>query len=206
MSTSCSGELKRHLHGFLLIMHHWNILRRKKSKTNEKQNAVLFELADAANYDVSWWRHLAKWTLLLPSMPEWSQSSNQRTLLKASPDNIYTYHAHFYSDNDITLCYHTYVNRWKFVVNIWQILINPTALINATWWTDDGWLAILRPFQQYFSHIIYWWEVDNERLCAMELCLQLKRFHRAGLELPTTRSVGQRLTKYVVCCNFCLAL
>ena len=38
---------------------------------------------------------------------------------------------------------------------------------------DD--LAILHPFRQYFSHIRPMAD-DNERLCAMECCLQL-RFH-----------------------------
>ena len=39
------------------------------------------------------------------------------------------------------------------------------------------------------------WEVDNERLCAMELRLRLKRSSpQGGLELLTARSVGERLT------------
>ena len=39
------------------------------------------------------------------------------------------------------------------------------------------------------------WADDNERLCAMEPCLRLKRSSpQAGLELTTARSVGQRLT------------
>ena len=39
------------------------------------------------------------------------------------------------------------------------------------------------------------WADDNDRLCAMEPRLRLKRSSpRAGLELTTTRSVGQRLT------------
>ena len=36
-------------------------------------------------------------------------------------------------------------------------------------WIDDR--TIWRPFQQYFR-----WEVDNERLCAMDARLRLRRF------------------------------
>ena len=39
----------------------------------------------------------------------------------------------------------------------------------------DGYLAVLGPFQQYFSHIRMI-EVDNERLCVMEPSLRLRRF------------------------------
>ena len=40
------------------------------------------------------------------------------------------------------------------------------------------------------------WVVDNERLCAMEPRLRLRRFPSlAGLELGTARLTGQRLTK-----------
>ena len=49
----------------------------------------------------------------------------------------------------------------------------------------DGWLAILRPFQQYFSHIRTMLN-DNERLCARE--------PQAGLDPGTARPVGRRLT------------
>ena len=39
------------------------------------------------------------------------------------------------------------------------------------------------------------WTDDNERLCAMEARLQLKRSpSQAGIELRTARSVGQPLT------------
>ena len=40
----------------------------------------------------------------------------------------------------------------------------------------DGQLMILHPFQQYFIHIRMI-RVENERLCAMEPCLQLRRLH-----------------------------
>ena len=40
---------------------------------------------------------------------------------------------------------------------------------------DGCMLEILRPFKQYFSHISGRREVDNERLCAMELRLQFRR-------------------------------
>ena len=40
---------------------------------------------------------------------------------------------------------------------------------NKAGWID-GLLAILRPFQQYFSHIRTRGD-DNERLCSMEPCL-----------------------------------
>ena len=39
------------------------------------------------------------------------------------------------------------------------------------------------------------WADDNERLCAMEPCLRLKKSSPpADIELGTARSVGQRLT------------
>ena len=42
-----------------------------------------------------------------------------------------------------------------------------------------------------------WWADDNERLCAIEPCLQLKRSPPlVGLKPETTRSVGQRLTNW----------
>ena len=40
----------------------------------------------------------------------------------------------------------------------------------------DGRLAILPSFQQYFIHIRMM-RVENERLCAMEPCLQLRKLH-----------------------------
>ena len=57
----------------------------------------------------------------------------------------------------------------------------------------DGCLAVLHPFQQYFSYIRTRGD-DTERLCAMEPCLCLKIWPRAVLEPRTARSVGQRLT------------
>ena len=42
----------------------------------------------------------------------------------------------------------------------------------------DGWMEDL-PFYVLFNNtsvILGQWELDNERLCAMELCLQLRRF------------------------------
>ena len=54
----------------------------------------------------------------------------------------------------------------------------------------DGWLlAILTPFQEYFSHIR---AGNNKRLCSMEPRLRLKRFPpQTGLEPVTVKSVGQ---------------
>ena len=66
---------------------------------------------------------------------------------------------------------HAYANRWM-----------------------NGWFAILRPFTN-ISVISERWADDNERLCAVEPRLRLKRSSpQAGLELTTARSVGQRLT------------
>ena len=42
------------------------------------------------------------------------------------------------------------------------------------------------------------WACDNERLCALERCLQLKRsLPQAELESRTARSVGQGLTYWI---------
>ena len=64
-----------------------------------------------------------------------------------------------------------------------------------TLWVD-GWLAILHPFQQYFSYIRtmggwYWKAVCNGTPFVVE-----KISPRAGLELVTARSVGQHLTHW----------
>ena len=58
-----------------------------------------------------------------------------------------------------------------------------------------GWMTCdLGPFQQYFS-LIRTMGDNNERLCAVEPCLRLKRsLPQAGLKLTTSRSAGQRLT------------
>ena len=61
----------------------------------------------------------------------------------------------------------------------------------------DGWMDDLRFYVLFnsISVISGRWADDNDRLCAMELRLRLKRSSpRAGLELTTARSVGQRLT------------
>ena len=42
-------DTKRHLRGFLCVMHYQQIEWRKESETNEKADAVLFELSDVAN-------------------------------------------------------------------------------------------------------------------------------------------------------------
>ena len=68
-------------------------------------------------------------------------------------------------------------------------LVNKEGKIGK--WMDS---AILRPFQQYFSHIRTM-VGDNERLCAVEPHSGLKRFPpQAGPELGTTESAGKRLT------------
>ena len=52
----------------------------------------------------------------------------------------------------------------------------------------------LRPFQQNSSHL-WTMATDNEMLCAMEPPFTVEKISpRAGIELGTARSVGQRLT------------
>ena len=61
----------------------------------------------------------------------------------------------------------------------------------------DGWMGDLQFYVLFnsISVIPGRGADDNDRLCAMELRLRLKRSSpRAGLELTTARSVGQRLT------------
>ena len=42
--------------------------------------------------------------------------------------------------------------------------------------------------------VLSWqWDGDNERLCAMEPCLHIKRFLPLGIKLGTARSAGQPL-------------
>ena len=49
------------------------------------------------------------------------------------------------------------------------------------------------------SNTVGQWIGGNERLYAMELRFQLKRFPpRAGLKHKTTRSAGQRLTQWAI--------
>ena len=48
----------------------------------------------------------------------------------------------------------------------------------------DGWMtcdfmSFLTVFQSYQDDVLD----DNERLCAVELCLRLRRFHRVRIEL-----------------------
>ena len=45
----------------------------------------------------------------------------------------------------------------------------------------DGWMDDLRFYVLFNSDSVISWEVDNERLCAMQLCLRLRRF-RARIE------------------------
>ena len=49
----------------------------------------------------------------------------------------------------------------------------------------DGWMDDLRFYVLFnsISVILRQWEVDNERLCAMELHLRLKISPRAGIKL-----------------------
>ena len=61
----------------------------------------------------------------------------------------------------------------------------------------DGWLDDLRFYVLFnsISVISGRWAGDNERLCAMEPRLRLRRSRlRWGIELGTARSVYQRLT------------
>ena len=62
---------------------------------------------------------------------------------------------------------------------------------------DDGWMDDLRFYVLFnsISVISGQWADDNDRLCEMKPRLRLKRSSpRAGLELTTASSVGQRLT------------
>ena len=61
----------------------------------------------------------------------------------------------------------------------------------------DGWLAILCPFQHLFSLSTGRWKNDDERLCAMEPLLRLKRLSLPGIDLGIARSAGQRLNHWV---------
>ena len=53
-------------------------------------------------------------------------------------------------------------------------LVPSLAVKNDEYEVILGWFAILLPFQQYFSHISPM-KCDNERLCAVEPGLWLKR-------------------------------
>ena len=59
-------------------------------------------------------------------------------------------------------------------------------------WMDE-WLAILRPFQQYFSHIRTMGRWLWTAMCNWSPFTVEKISPRAGIELGTARSVGQRL-------------
>ena len=52
------------------------------------------------------------------------------------------------------------------------------------------------PFFNSITVISGRWEVDNERLFAMELCLRLRRFCHEWDRTRSDRSVGQRLTHW----------
>ena len=59
----------------------------------------------------------------------------------------------------------------------------------------DGWLAILRPFQQDFSHVRTMGGWQWKAVCSGTPLTFEKISIGAGLELGTARSVGQRLTQ-----------
>ena len=61
-----------------------------------------------------------------------------------------------------------------------------------------GWMDDMRFYVLFnsVSVISGRWEVDNDWLCAMELCLRLRRFCLGGDRTGSTRSVGQRLTHW----------
>ena len=60
----------------------------------------------------------------------------------------------------------------------------------------DGWMDDLRFYILFnsFSVISGRCSDDNERLCAMELRLRLRRFHLSEDRAWSARSIGQRLT------------
>ena len=54
----------------------------------------------------------------------------------------------------------------------------------------DGWVGVLHPFQQYFSHIgmSWWWKCDYEGFWAMKHCLGLKESRLQRDSNPRPRS------------------
>ena len=63
----------------------------------------------------------------------------------------------------------------------------------------DGWMNDLLFYVLFNSISVIWgrWAGDNERLCAMEPRLRLKRSSpKVGLQFTTAWSVGQRLTRW----------
>ena len=62
----------------------------------------------------------------------------------------------------------------------------------------DGWMDDMRFYVLLNSILVISgrWKVDNERLCAMELRLWLRRFRPSVDRTRSARSVGQRLTHW----------
>ena len=56
----------------------------------------------------------------------------------------------------------------------WEVTIGNACALGFGWM--DGWLAILRPFQQYIQSYQDDGMLMNERRCAVELHLRLRRF------------------------------
>ena len=90
-----------------------------------------------------------------------------------------------------TCCIYLVIRHYR-ITNLWTVV----CMVFLFHSMGIGWLSILLPFQQYYSHIRTtrsWF--SYERLCAVELIFQLSRFClEQGSKLGTARSAGQHLT------------
>ena len=75
------------------------------------------------------------------------------------------------------------------------VLINSIPVKSGLW---DGWMDDLRFYVLLNSISVISGQCldDNERLCAMELRLRLRRFPSSGDRTQSASSVGQRLTHW----------
>ena len=86
--------------------------------------------------------------------------------------------------------------QWKLKSKnyIWHLACPFLVQFKEESWRMDQWLLFYVIFNS-ISVMSGQWLNSNDRLCAMEPCLQSERFPpQAGLEYGTARSVGQRLT------------
>ena len=75
-------DIKRHLRGYLFIMHYYEISGRKERETNEKQTQFCSNLLKLQmHYDVNWGRHLTNLHVVITIKVSISQSSSRHRLI-----------------------------------------------------------------------------------------------------------------------------
>ena len=143
---------------------------------------LLFRLARTCRIIYS----IIRWISTSHTNPKISYSFSYKTdfpFKNSLKISIFSYKTDFPFQNSPKVCVYSVIRRIspfaKTVLNI----------LGCFWRCMDDILHVLRPFQQYFSHIILW-KGDNERLCAP---FTIKKISLTGIEFGTTRSAGHHI-------------